>query len=79
MLVDFTGINSSIFMLLFAITCWSLIWMYTTEVRGVKTLKLIASTGREAAIAAAESRQKGLHAEEESIRNGAGNALKHTP
>ncbi len=49
MLVDITGINSSIFMLLFAITCWSLIWMYTTEVRGVKSLKLIASTGNEAA------------------------------
>jgi NNP family nitrate/nitrite transporter-like MFS transporter len=49
MLVDFTGINSSIFMLLFAVTCWSLIWMYTTEVRGVKTLRLIASTGKEAA------------------------------
>lgn len=48
LLVDFTGINSTIFMLLFAVTCWSLIWMYTTEVRGVKTLKLIASTGREA-------------------------------
>jgi NNP family nitrate/nitrite transporter-like MFS transporter len=48
MLVDFTGINSSIFMLLFAVTCWSLIWMYTTEVRGVKTLRLIASTGKEA-------------------------------
>lgn len=49
LLVDVTGINSSIFMLLFAVTCWSLIWMYTTEVRGVKTLKLIASTGQEAA------------------------------
>ncbi len=49
MLVDLTGINSAIFMLLFAVTCWSLIWMYTTEVRGVKTLKLIASTGTEAA------------------------------
>jgi NNP family nitrate/nitrite transporter-like MFS transporter len=55
LLVDFTGINSSIFMLLFAVTCWSLIWMYTTEVRGVKTLKLIASTGTEAAQAAAEA------------------------
>jgi NNP family nitrate/nitrite transporter-like MFS transporter len=52
MLVDFTGINSSIFMLLFATTCWSLIWMYTTEVRGVKTLRLIASTGKEAEEAA---------------------------
>jgi len=49
MMVDVTGINSTIFMLLFIITCWSLVWMYTTEVRGVKTLKLIASTGREAA------------------------------
>ena len=49
LLVDFTGINSSIFMLLFAVTCWSLVWMYTTEVRGVRTLRLIASTGREAA------------------------------
>ncbi|WP_305042294.1 MFS transporter [Geoalkalibacter sp.] len=57
MLLDLTGINSSIFMLLFLITCWSLIWMYTTEVRGVKTLKLIASTGREAA--EAERRARG--------------------
>jgi NNP family nitrate/nitrite transporter-like MFS transporter len=48
MLVDFTGINSTIFMVLFLVTCWSLIWMYTTEVRGVKTLQLIASTGHEA-------------------------------
>jgi MFS transporter, NNP family, nitrate/nitrite transporter len=60
MLVDFTGINSSIFMLLFAVTCWSLVWMYTTEVRGVKTLKLIASTGREAAeeMKAAEEKER---------------------
>ena len=57
-LVDFTGINSTIFMLLFLVTCWSLIWMYTTEVRGVKTLKLIASTGREAE--EAEQRKTGL-------------------
>jgi NNP family nitrate/nitrite transporter-like MFS transporter len=55
MLVDFTGINSSIFMLLFAVTCWSLIWMYTTEVCGVKTLRLIASTGKEAAEKAADA------------------------
>lgn len=47
--LDLTGINSSIFMLLFLVTCWSLIWMYTTEVRGVKTLQLISSTGQEAA------------------------------
>ncbi|WP_027389140.1 MFS transporter [Chrysiogenes arsenatis] len=47
MMVDLTGINSSIFMLLFLITAWSLVWMYSTEVRGVKTLKLIASTGKE--------------------------------
>lgn len=57
-LVDVTGINSTIFMLLFAVTCWSLVWMYTTEVRGVKTLKLIASTGREAE--EAELRQTAL-------------------
>jgi NNP family nitrate/nitrite transporter-like MFS transporter len=47
--LDLTGINSSIFMLLFLVTCWSLIWMYTTEVRGVKTLQMISSTGQEAA------------------------------
>ncbi|WP_305043972.1 MFS transporter [Geoalkalibacter sp.] len=58
MLLDLTGINSSIFMLLFIITCWSLIWMYTTEVRGVKTLKLIASTGQEAAEAERRARQE---------------------
>jgi hypothetical protein len=45
-------------MLLFAITCWSLIWMYTTEVRGVKTLKLIASMGTEAADADAARLRK---------------------
>jgi NNP family nitrate/nitrite transporter-like MFS transporter len=55
MLIDFTGINSCIFMLLFVVTCWSLIWMYTTEVCGVKTLRLIASTGKEAAEKAAEA------------------------
>lgn len=49
MFLDLTGINSSIFMLLFLVTCWSLIWMYTTEVRGVKTLQMISSTGQEAA------------------------------
>lgn len=47
--LDLTGINSSIFMLLFLVTCWSLAWMYNTEVRGVKTLQLISSTGQEAA------------------------------
>ena len=57
LLVDVTGINSTIFMLLFAVTCWSLIWMYTTEVRGVKTLKLIASTGQEAAEAERRARE----------------------
>ncbi|MBE0595873.1 MAG: NarK/NasA family nitrate transporter [Desulfuromonadales bacterium] len=58
-LVDLTSVNSSIFMLLFAITCWSLIWMYSSEVRGVKNLKLIASTGTEAAEAEARAGEKG--------------------
>lgn len=66
MLLDLTGINSSIFMLLFLITCWSLIWMYTTEVRGVKTLKLIASTGEEAEVAQEQARRK---ADEKRIRS----------
>lgn len=56
-MVDVTGINSTIFMLLFLVTCWSLVWMYTTEVRGVKTLKLIAATGNEAAEAEEEARR----------------------
>ncbi|NJC88358.1 MAG: NarK/NasA family nitrate transporter [Desulfuromonas sp.] len=58
MMVDFTGINSTIFMLLFMVSCWSLVWMYTTEVRGVKTLKLIASTGLEAAAAEEQARDR---------------------
>lgn len=66
MLLDLTGINSSIFMLLFLITCWSLIWMYTTEVRGVKTLELIASTGKEAEAAQEQARRK---ADEKRIRS----------
>jgi len=57
-MVDLTGINSTIFMLLFVVTCWSLAWMYTSEVRGVKTLKLIAATGREAAEAEEEARRR---------------------
>jgi NNP family nitrate/nitrite transporter-like MFS transporter len=61
MLVDYTGINSSIFMLLFAITCWSLIWMYTTEVLGVKTLRLIAATGKEAEEAAEAEKAAGVN------------------
>jgi MFS transporter, NNP family, nitrate/nitrite transporter len=32
-LVDFTGINSSIFMLMYGITCVSLLWMFFAEVR----------------------------------------------
>jgi hypothetical protein len=32
--------------------------MYTTEVRGVKTLRLIASTGTEAAAAEAQRRRR---------------------
>jgi hypothetical protein len=40
--------------------------MYTTEVRGVKTLRLIASTGKEAEQSAAEA--------EKSVGNDAGRA-----
>jgi hypothetical protein len=47
-------------MLLFLVTCWSLVWMYTTEVRGVKTLKLIAATGNEAAEAEEEERLRAV-------------------
>lgn len=47
LLVDLTAINSSIFLFLFGATCWSLVWMYSTEVRGLKNLKLIAARGDE--------------------------------
>ena len=38
-IVDLTGINSGIFMLLYGITWISLIWMYITEVRQVPMIK----------------------------------------
>jgi len=38
-IVDLTGINSGIFMLMYGITCVSLIWMYYTEVRQVDVLQ----------------------------------------
>ena len=38
-IVDVTGINSGIFMLMYGIVWVSLIWMYMTEVRQVNVLK----------------------------------------
>ncbi|RFA28998.1 MFS transporter [Alkalilimnicola ehrlichii] len=38
-LVDFSGINSSIFMLLYGVTTVSLVWMYFTEVRRADVLQ----------------------------------------
>ncbi|MGO9446103.1 MAG: MFS transporter [Thiobacillaceae bacterium] len=42
-IVDLTGINSGIFMLLYAITWISLIWMYLTEVRRVPMIRTAAT------------------------------------
>jgi NNP family nitrate/nitrite transporter-like MFS transporter len=39
-IVDLTGINSGIFMLMYGITWVSLIWMYLTEVRKVPMIKM---------------------------------------
>ncbi len=43
-IVDITGINSGIFMLMYGIVWISLIWMYITEVRRVNVLKARAPT-----------------------------------
>ncbi len=43
MIVDITGINSGIFMLLYGVTWISLIWMYMTEVRKVPMIKTAAT------------------------------------
>ncbi|WP_324781072.1 MFS transporter [Thiobacillus sedimenti] len=42
-IVDLTGINSGIFMLLYGVTWVSLIWMYLTEVRKVPVIKSAAA------------------------------------
>ncbi len=42
-IVDLTGINSGIFMLMYGITWVSLIWMYLTEVRKVPMIKTAAA------------------------------------
>lgn len=42
-IVDITGINSGIFMLLYGVTWISLIWMYMTEVRKVPMIKTAAT------------------------------------
>jgi NNP family nitrate/nitrite transporter-like MFS transporter len=41
-IVDLTGLNSGIFMLLYGVTWISLIWMYLTEVRSVPMIKSTA-------------------------------------
>ena len=43
MIVDITGINSGIFMLLYGVVWVSLIWMYMTEVRKVPVIKTAAT------------------------------------
>ena len=42
-IVDLTGINSGIFMLLYGVTWVSLIWMYMTEVRKLPVIKTAAA------------------------------------
>ena len=42
-IVDLTGINSGIFMLMYGVTWVSLIWMYLTEVRKVPTIRTAAT------------------------------------
>ncbi|MFA7095900.1 MAG: nitrate/nitrite transporter [Gammaproteobacteria bacterium] len=48
-LLDITGVNSSIFMLMYGITCVSLVWMYATEIRGVDVMRSSAPEERHAA------------------------------
>ncbi|OZA30968.1 MAG: MFS transporter [Hydrogenophilales bacterium 17-61-9] len=43
-IVDVTGINSGIFMLMYGVVCISLIWMYMTEVRKHPIIKAAPST-----------------------------------
>jgi len=43
-IVDLTGVNSGIFMLMYGITWVSLIWMYLTEVRKVPMIRKTAAT-----------------------------------
>jgi len=47
MIVDLTGINSGIFMLMYGVVCVSLIWMYLTEVRKLQMIKTAATGTRE--------------------------------
>lgn len=44
-IVDITGVNSGIFMLMYGITWVSLIWMYLTEVRKVPMIRKTAAAG----------------------------------
>ena len=41
-IVDITGINSGIFMLMYGVVCVSLLWMYLTEVRKVQMIQTVA-------------------------------------
>ena len=41
-IVDITGINSGIFMLMYGVVCVSLLWMYLTEVRKVRMIQTVA-------------------------------------
>ena len=43
-IVDLTGVNSGIFMLMYGVTWVSLIWMYLTEVRKVPMIRKTAAT-----------------------------------
>jgi len=43
-IVDITGINSGIFMLMYGVVCVSLLWMYLTEVRRVPMIQTVAVT-----------------------------------
>jgi len=43
-IVDLTGVNSGVFMLMYGITWVSLIWMYLTEVRKVPMIRKTAAT-----------------------------------
>ncbi|MFW5446883.1 MAG: nitrate/nitrite transporter [Methylophagaceae bacterium] len=51
-LVDFTGVRSSVFMLMFGIIWVSLVWMYWTEIRPMKAKMHQADIDKRAAIAA---------------------------
>jgi NNP family nitrate/nitrite transporter-like MFS transporter len=46
-IVDLTGVNSGVFMLMYGVTCVSLIWMYLSEVRKTPMIRTTAASALE--------------------------------